>query len=790
MGLFDSINPQMLSMILGAMDNGPHVGTNVAQSLQWRAEQDKAQQNQAAQERANQQAVQAAAQMGNQQLQNAPETMGLQGKLFDLILKGMQGGQPQVLGQPNMAQGQVPGAQGGMPIPQGQGQPMPAGTMPQAAPQDLRQPQAQPPMPSLNITDPASVAKAQGPNPLMAPPSLQNAVNMIYPASPVETHNVPEGAGPPTVADLSNQPQLSPEGATAQAPSPKAGVQEGGSPPSPPSQTPATSYFDSVKSYIKDVQDTLANGGNQFDAAALIAQYPDLAKRNPQLLASIISSQTNTRMSTAQKLVDKAIEHTEGIISHQQKLAEEREKGKFITPRAGAPIYDTINHRWIVPPEGMGTAQEGKPNFQQATIIRALEKRLGRPATEEEKNNALEASAIRLTGSKAEATEKAKQVGGFTEWTPQAKQQAFMYNLITKEPPVSTRGMAAGDRKVYAKEYSQWQVDSGFKPGDIALMQSDYRAGDMSLKNMAKQEAPMSAFVGNINKQIDKVQQLYSNNDRTGIRLLDKPIRDLKVLAVGSGDEAVKASYLLEISNEIGKLSSGASGSVQQLSDSAKEDWKKVHDVNLSLGEIMKVVNATRDQANMRMSSWREAKQEVRSMLSGIGSQGGGETPGPAQYDSMIESSAKKYGVDPQLVKSVIQTESNFNPKAVSPKGAKGLGQFMPGTAIQYGIKDPFDPQQSIDATAHYLADLSKQHKGDINSILMNYNAGNRVPKETADYVNKVKKAMGSGGGLSLKPSQQGQKLTDVGIVNQYIQQANGDKNKARELAKSDGWTF
>jgi hypothetical protein len=140
---------------------------------------------------------------------------------------------------------------------------------------------------------------------------------------------------------------------------------------------------------------------------------------------------------------------------------------------------------------------------------------------------------------------------------------------------------------------------------------------------MAKQEGPMSAFVGNINKQIEKVKQLYDNNDRIGLRLIDKPIRDLKVLAKGSGDEAVKASYLLEISNEIGKLSSGASASVQQLSDSAKEDWKKVHDPNLSFKEIMKVVNATRDQANMRLQSWREAKQEVRQTMMGIG----GETP-------------------------------------------------------------------------------------------------------------------------------------------------------------------
>jgi len=303
---------------------------------------------------------------------------------------------------------------------------------------------------------------------------------------------------------------------------------------------------------------------------------------------------------------------------------------------------------------------------------RILESKLGRPATDEEIQKGMEESAARGTQLKTEATERGKQAGGFTEWTPEAKQQAFMFNMITKEPPVSTKGMAAGDRKVYAKEYYQWQTDKGYKPGDIALMQSDYRAGDMSLKNMSKQEAPMAAFVGNINKQIDKVSALYDNNDRTGIRLLDLPVRELKVRAVGSGEEAVKASYLLEISNEIGKLSSGASGSVQQLSDSAKEDWKKVHDVNLSFKEIMKVVNATRDQANMRMQSWRDAKEEVRSMIGGLGTSGpsaGGENnPGNIMNPGGESSGRRNYNSPEEgkiAIPILLLTDKNYKGKTV-----------------------------------------------------------------------------------------------------------------------------
>jgi hypothetical protein len=233
-------------------------------------------------------------------------------------------------------------------------------------------------------------------------------------------------------------------------------------------------------------------------------------------------------------------------------------------------------------------------------------------------------------GAREKAKTEAK--GTFKDWTPEAKEQEFTLHMISGKPPVSAAGLGGGDRQQYGKEYAQWKTDKGIRPQDVGLMQADFRSGDMSLRNMAKQEAPMEAFVGNINRQIDKVKQLYDNNDRTGLRLIDMPVRELKMRAVGSGDEAVKASYLLEISNEIGKLSSGSSASVQQLSDSAKEDWKRVHDPNLSLGEIMKVVNATRDQANMRLETWKSAKQTVRSQIKSIGELEGGIKPANESY--------------------------------------------------------------------------------------------------------------------------------------------------------------
>ncbi len=108
---------------------------------------------------------------------------------------------------------------------------------------------------------------------------------------------------------------------------------------------------------------------------------------------------------------------------------------------------------------------------------------------------------------------------------------------------------------------------------------------------------------------------------------------------------------------------------------------------------------------------------------------------------------AAKKLVPPALVKAVIEAESNFNPNAVSPKGAKGLMQLMPSVIRDLGVGDPFDPGENIEAGVSLLKDLLKEYNGDYTKALAAYNAGRRavnekggVPDipETREYVKKV----------------------------------------------------
>ncbi len=93
------------------------------------------------------------------------------------------------------------------------------------------------------------------------------------------------------------------------------------------------------------------------------------------------------------------------------------------------------------------------------------------------------------------------------------------------------------------------------------------------------------------------------------------------------------------------------------------------------------------------------------------------------RYDSMIEAAAKKWDIDPALIKGLIKTESDWNPRAVSEKGAKGLGQFMPATAAALGISDPFAPEQAIPGIAQLL-DENLRRYGNVEDALRAYHGG------------------------------------------------------------------
>ncbi len=160
-----------------------------------------------------------------------------------------------------------------------------------------------------------------------------------------------------------------------------------------------------------------------------------------------------------------------------------------------------------------------------------------------------------------------------------------------------------------------------------------------------------------------------------------------------------------------------------------------------------------------------------------------------APYHEIVKAAAARYSVDADLISSVIAAESNFDPKAVSRRNARGLMQLLPETAARFGVHNIFDPQENIDAGTHYLRDLLERYSNDLALALAAYNAGpervqqfGRVPPyaETISYVRRVKRAYDkskSGASTEAAPKPSSRKITPVAERAPRADSANSQLN-------------
>jgi len=161
----------------------------------------------------------------------------------------------------------------------------------------------------------------------------------------------------------------------------------------------------------------------------------------------------------------------------------------------------------------------------------------------------------------------------------------------------------------------------------------------------------------------------------------------------------------------------------------------------------------------LKVTAWRQEGDTTYLVL-----KDGGEVGAPSRLvqgfvpdevvDEVLEAPREPEGqprdlrsLDPGLVLAVVAVESAFRPDAVSPKGAQGLMQLMPGTAASLGVRDPFDPEQNLEGGARHLRGLVEEYRGDLTKALAAYNAGSGAVRrhagvppyaETREYVKRV----------------------------------------------------
>jgi soluble lytic murein transglycosylase-like protein len=228
-------------------------------------------------------------------------------------------------------------------------------------------------------------------------------------------------------------------------------------------------------------------------------------------------------------------------------------------------------------------------------------------------------------------------------------------------------------------------------------------------------------------------------------RLIDRPVGSI---------EAIRAKPKAEVAQV-----SAPAGNSETPPVAAKSFW-----IYLKGGARMKVDEVRENDAGAWYSRGNLAIFIERERIARIERESEGRkerpgwidrdwTTGNTKIDDLIRSNGARFGVDPYLVFCVIEHESHFRVQAVSPKGARGLMQLMPGTAARFGVRKSFDPAQNIFGGTQYLKELLEMFNGRLDLALASYNAGEgavvkygrQVPpyRETRDYVRLITRRYG-----------------------------------------------
>lgn len=204
----------------------------------------------------------------------------------------------------------------------------------------------------------------------------------------------------------------------------------------------------------------------------------------------------------------------------------------------------------------------------------------------------------------------------------QIKWGAAQFNLTGKMPSFG-RGKASSmiRQKLFA-EATRQNIEKGITPGDIQSIQSLNKSLSGSLSQQEKQIGSMGSFVKNLNKQIARVSERADKLKMADARILNVPLRKARQMIIGDPNQAILEMYLTEISMETGKLSTGSTASVAELSQGAQEKWQEIHDPNMPIQSLLALLKETSHAGNMRMDSVREARDETLGRIRGLSDYG------------------------------------------------------------------------------------------------------------------------------------------------------------------------
>ena len=302
--------------------------------------------------------------------------------------------------------------------------------------------------------------------------------------------------------------------------------------------------------------------------------------------------------------------------------------GKKKTPTTGAKTIDvvvdgkTVKKQWNPDTEKYDITVGGVASKGGVTVPGLTQKAL---AGDEEAKNLLaemDRRAVKLSKDKAKAGSIGKIEGLYENIDVAGTGDAILAGKETIENVKNTFGVPI--QEAVRKYVLGKEPDFNFvQPRAIV------KSLQQSLQQQHKNLGMMGSFVKNINGQVDKLENISSDIvKRVGVRALDLPMREFNTRFIGSGDEQVMKAYMKEISAEIAKLAQGSAASIAQLPEENRKEWEHIHDVNLSMRELLIILNGTREMANIRLDSVQDNIDDTVDKMGNIRpKKGGKDTP-------------------------------------------------------------------------------------------------------------------------------------------------------------------
>lgn len=254
----------------------------------------------------------------------------------------------------------------------------------------------------------------------------------------------------------------------------------------------------------------------------------------------------------------------------------------------------------------------------------------------------------------------------FTEWDENTKNTAVQTKLLTgKEPKFASRDSKG--KAAFEKYMNEYMNANALSAADVAQIQTSYKALDGSIKNQQKQLNAAGNFARNIIKQVDYAETLFEGLARTDARLLNVPLRQLKTKVAGSGLESAYNMFIKEISAEALKLSMGSQASIAQIPEGNRQEWERVHDINLPLSEMRKVLQSTKQAATIRIQSIEDEINSTGEQIKGL-------------QDLIVPSKDRKNITSPKK-------PTNQLPPGAVPQSAMDYLKKNPALAAQFDAK-------------------------------------------------------------------------------------------------------